>query len=147
MIAKREISQKKRVENDTTRAMRAICILAEYGRSNRSVRGDESVTIRAAKFELLYFTQHYLLRITKGKPAVDFLLSNDVTIEGWAIHGEYYPSLKAISISLEAAKNSTSAQITPDGEIRYLIERIYNWLDKRQQESRIALALALDSSK
>ena len=134
-IEQHEDANRRMLERDATRAMRAICILAEFSRSELSVSGEQVLTIRSAEFELLDFARNYLnTSPSTGRPMAQLLLSDDEQSQQWHIHGEYYPTLKAVSVALEAAKTSRSSHIAPDGEIRYLLERISRWLTKRSDE-------------
>lgn len=121
-------SQRRRLEDDGQRAMRAVCVLTEFARSDRDPGPEQKLTIRSAEFELLYFTQQYLSSVSTGRPMADFLLAYE---QGWPIRGEYYPALPAISIALDSAKEST--KITSDGNVRHMFERISRWLNKRSE--------------
>jgi hypothetical protein len=131
-IQKEEYSQQRQQKRDAHRAMRAICVLGAFAQMDRPAGPGQMQTIRSAEFELLYFAQQYLTDLVKGRPMADLLLSSEVD---WTIRGEYYSSLQAVSISLEAAKNSTLSQIPPEGNVRHLLERISRWLNKRSQNN------------
>jgi hypothetical protein len=110
-------------------------VLAEFAQSEQPPGPEQQQTIRSAEFELLYFVQQYVTNVSAGRPMRDYLLTYE---QGWAIRGEYYPALQAISISLENAKESTAPQITAEGNIRHLLERISRWLNKRAAEQSAA---------
>jgi hypothetical protein len=126
-------AERQRLERDANHAMLAICVLAEFAQSERSAGPGQSQTIRSAEFELLYFAQQYLTSVMPGRPMTELLLSNNDLWQQWNIRGEYYPTLEAVSISLEAAKRSTQPLIGPEGNIRYLLERISRWLNKAER--------------
>lgn len=129
-VAQQEDANRRILERDARHAMRAICNLAEFARSELSVSGEQVLTIRSAEFELLHFARNYIDSPLVGAPMTNLLLSDDEQWQQWHIHGEYYSTLKAVSIALEAAKTSKTPHIAPDGEIRYLLERISRWLTK-----------------
>jgi len=129
-VVQEEDANRRVLERDARHAMRAICNLAEFARSELSVSGEQVLTIRSAEFELFRFTRNYIDGPLVGDPMTNLLLSDDEQWQQWHIHGEYYPTLKAVSIALEAAKTSKSPHIASDGEIRYLLERISRWLTK-----------------